>query len=103
MQKFTLEASLFDKPTRVDFVAIFAAINWVAFGFGGFGGGFVQVDVFKERAGASLIERIGKLVGADGANYVTDALRAKIGDVIGGDVLFDGIIKWTRHLAWFKF
>ena len=41
VEKFAFETGLFDEPARIDLVAIFTAMNRVAFGFGGLGGGIV--------------------------------------------------------------
>ena len=54
MDKFTREASLFDEPAGIDFVAIFAVIDWIAFGFGNFGFCFGEIDVFEEGARAGF-------------------------------------------------
>lgn len=41
VEEFTFEAALLDEPAGVDLVAVFAAVDGVAFVFGGFGAGFV--------------------------------------------------------------
>ena len=39
MEEFAFETALFDKPSGIDFEAVVAMIDWVAFGFGGCGVG----------------------------------------------------------------
>ena len=103
VEKFALEAGLFDKPTGVDFVAVFAAVDWITLVFGSVGFFVGEIDVFEEGAGAGFFEWVGKFVGTDGADDLTDALGAKVGAIIGFDVSFDRIIEWSGHLSLLKF
>lgn len=93
---------MLNKPAGVDFVAVFAVINWITFGFGGFSLSVGEIDVFEERAGTSFFEWIGKFVGADSTNYGADAFGREIGEVVIGNVFFDRTIERACHLAGFK-
>lgn len=99
MDELAAEARLFDKPGGVDFVTVMPAIDWVAFAFSDFGFFVGEIDVFKERARTGFIEWIGEFVGADGADDAADALGAKIGNMMCGEVIFNRIIEWVRHLT----
>ena len=101
MEKFAFETALFDEPAGVDFVAIFAVMDWIAFVGGSFGGFFAEIDIVEERTGASDFEGVWEFVGADSGNDVADALRTEVGEVVVGDVFFDGIVEWARHGALF--
>ena len=48
MDEFAFETGLFDEPTGIDFVAIFATVDRVTFVFGGFGFFITQIDIFEE-------------------------------------------------------
>ena len=48
------EAGLFDEPSGAEFVAVFGAMDRVAFVLGEFGFGVGEVEIFKEGAGARL-------------------------------------------------
>ena len=54
VEKLAGKAGVLDKPTGVDFVAIFAVVDGVAFTFGNFCLFFGEVDVFEERARAGF-------------------------------------------------
>lgn len=102
VKELTFEAGLFDKPTRVDFVAIFAVMDWVAFVGGAFGFWFGEVNVFEERAGAGFVAGVGEFVGANLTDNIADTLRSEIGELMVGNIAFDRIIKGARHLAFLK-
>ena len=74
VEELAFQVTLFDEPAGVDLEAIVAVVNRVALGFG-CGGRFLgEVDIFEERAGGWLDFRVGKLVGANVAYDVADAL-----------------------------
>ena len=102
MEELAFEAGFFDKPAGVDFVLALGFEDWVAFVAGGFGFALIEIDIFKEGAGAGLLEGVGEFFGADGGNDCADAFGAKISDIIGFDVAFDRSIEGASHLAWFK-
>ena len=102
MNKFAFKLALFDKPSGVDFDAIVAAMDGIAFGLGGFGVGFTKIDVFEERAGARFGSGIGKFDSANGRDGGTNTGGAGVGDIVFGQVIFDRLIEGTRHLAWVK-
>ena len=52
MEELTFETGLLDEPTGVDFVAILAVMDWVAFFFGLFGFIAGEIDVFEEGTSA---------------------------------------------------
>ena len=103
MEKFIGKASFFDKPAGIDFVAIFAVINRITFGFGNFGFCFGEIDVFEEGARAGFLQWIGEFVGTDGADDGADALGGEISRVVIGDVFFDGAVERAGHLAGLEF
>ena len=47
MKKLVGKAGFFDKPAGINFVAVFAVVDWVAFGFGGFGFWLREVDILE--------------------------------------------------------
>ena len=55
MEEFIGKASFFDKPARINFVAVFAVVDWITFGFGDFGFWFCEIDIFKEGTGAGFL------------------------------------------------
>ena len=99
VEEFALEAALFDEPAGVDFVAVLAAVDWVALFFGFFGGFVGEVDIFKERAGAGGCERIGEFDGADSGDDFADAGRAKVGDAVVRNVALYRVVEGAAHLA----
>ena len=54
VEEFAFETCLLNKPAGVDFVAVFAVMNWVAFVGGDFGLFFGEVDIVEEGAGAGF-------------------------------------------------
>lgn len=99
MKEFAFETGLFDKPAGVDFIAVFAMVDGVAFVGGGLGCFFGEINIMEERASAGDFEWIGEFVGAKLCDDATDALRVKIGETMLGDVFFDGIIERAWHGA----
>ena len=99
MDEFALEAALFNKPGRADLNTIVTTVNGMAFGLGDFGVRLRKINVFKERTRAGFGGRIREFVCTNDGNDVTDAGWASVSKIMVGDVSFDGIIKWARHLA----
>lgn len=58
VKELAFEAALFDEPTGVNLVAVFALVNWVAFLFGDGCGVAIEVNVVEERARAGYFERV---------------------------------------------
>ena len=55
MEEFAFESGLFNEPAGVDFIAVFAVVDGVAFIGGDFGGFFGKVDVVEEGAGTGFL------------------------------------------------
>ena len=83
-------------------MTFFAFVDWVIFVSGDFGFRFGEVDVLEEGTGARCGEGVGEFVGANGADDITNAFGTKVGDVVGLDVTFDGIVEWAGHLTGFE-
>ena len=99
VKEFTGETTFANQPAGVDFVAILAAVDGVAFVGGGFGLFVADVDIFEEGAGAGLFEGIGEFVGTDGGDDGTDAGGGKISKSVVGNVALDGVVEGAGHLA----
>ena len=103
MEELPFKTGVFDKPARINLKTIVAVVNWDVVSFGFFGLFFGEVNIFKEGTGTRGSGGVGKFVFSDGGDDSADVFRAKICFVVIGDVLFDGIIKWVRELAWVEF
>ena len=55
VKEFAFETALFDEPAGVDFEAVFAGVDGIAFLGGDFGAFFGEIDVVEERAGAGFV------------------------------------------------
>lgn len=76
-----------------------AVVDGVILGFGCAGCGGGEVDVFEERAGGRSGGGVGKFGGANGGDDGTDRLWGEVGEAVGLDIVFDGIVEGARYLA----
>ena len=103
MNEFAFKMAFFNQPSRVDFDAVVATANRNAFGFGGFGIGFGEIDVLKEGAGAGNRGRVGEFVGADSGDDCANTGGGGVGEVMFFEVSFNGVVEGALHLTGVEF
>ena len=103
VEELTGKTAFADEPAGVDFIAVFAEVDWEASFVGVLGFCCREVDVFEEGAGTGLFERVGEFFGADDRDGGANILRSGTGKVVLGKIIFERAIEGGRHLALFKF